>query len=66
MRIGRTLFFEVSLFLPVRRAVPECKKARPENQTSLFAHEAGYCLCGAWITAVKENSRRRKIGAQHP
>lgn len=44
----------------------ERKKARPEHRTSPFAHEAGHCLCGAWIIAVKENSRRRRIRAQYP
>ena len=44
----------------------ECKKARPKHRTSPFAHEAGHCLCGAWVIAVKENSRRRRTRAQYP
>jgi len=41
-----------------------CKKARPER-TSFFAHEAGYRLCGTWITTVKENSRRRMADTRY-
>ena len=38
-----------------------CKKAHPCFRMSSFAHEARYRLCGAGrLSAVKENSRRRK------
>ena len=43
-----------------------CKKAHPCLRMSFFAHEAGYRLCGTWITTVKENSRRRRTCARYP
>ena len=35
------------------------KQKSPPRKTDFFAHEAGYRLCGAGLTAEKENSRRR-------
>ena len=35
------------------------KQKSPSRKTDFFAHEAGYRLCGAGLTAEKENSRRR-------
>jgi hypothetical protein len=62
--IGHTLIFEVSL-LQAKQGLQNAKKL-VRNRTSPFAHEAGHCLCGAWVIAVKENSRRRRTRAQYP
>ena len=56
----------VRSYFPGATAVFRVQKSPSGERTGFFAHEAGYRLCSTWVTAVKENSRRRRTRARYP